>query len=458
MSDSFKQIYNIYISKVQTDFEKFMRSRYSLLSDAVVYFFENIENTSEFKLLLTECNKISKHKLSNWELKNYLRRSGTYNSIIDNKLDIENSYMLLKENLKKSEFPIIFILPLPRIDFPGKEYDLDGWSLRHFGKDFIDSLSNSQINKVFYPHATCNSTLATQLKYIRVKSTQEVKVNKLLLDLSGSIDWQANNLPPELIIPFRVILLFRWEDTHIRNWLTIPFKYHLEKDGHWWLPFHEPKPRTLDYNPFSGSSEIFTLQDSWFKDNYGPDGEYIGQRSDPPYYLSEKEESYFIDYCKKMTKMIKQLKKSEKQFKSIDRALDYFTRASCTYGLLQLLWNISTLEILLAPSNQEQISETVARRTAIILGRDYCEKTIIRSLVKKLYGQRSKLVHGGDFKKTKPNQRYLTFGRSLARRILTWFISYYSSQYQQHSSNIKSVDELHALIDFDRDSLPKSPL
>jgi hypothetical protein len=149
MSDTFKQVYNDYISKVQRDFNGFMRTRYSLASNALLNFFDNLKNASEYHLLLIECNKISGRKLSTWELSNFFRRSDGYTLIIENKCDINKGLDLSNQTLEITEFPIMLILQLPYIELSGKEFDIGDWSIKRVGKDFIDSVLNCQTNKIF---------------------------------------------------------------------------------------------------------------------------------------------------------------------------------------------------------------------------------------------------------------------------------------------------------------------
>jgi hypothetical protein len=114
-----------------------------------------------------------------------------------------------------------------------------------------------------------------------------------------------------------------------------------------------------------------------------------------------------------------------KDWRFFETALGYFVKAFCSEGFEQLLWHITTLEALLGEKG-EGLTEKLARRISAILGNTNQEKKALNRQFKDLYDFRSTLVHGGNFKK-QVYVGHLREARSLARKVLLWFLHFLSN-------------------------------
>jgi len=409
--------------------------------------------------LLNECRKV-KLDFHDWNLNTFFQRCGFYFKVIIDGYNQGTLSAELERYLTMINFPASIVLPLPWMSFSEPNLDFGHWSIRRLTSEEIDQQINTPINETFYPAVTCDSYNAAQLHYIWLEGTREPRksFDFSSLDLSGKVDWQADRLPIELQVPIRSIICFRWEDTHRRDWLIAPIDYSGKISGHEWFSFETVEARIHHNYLLEPPTPAFAISQSWFENDFDPEGEYIGDRLMTPYYLGVEDCSEFVRFVKTMEADIRQLHAHQDHCAFVLRALDYFVRASFTNGLEQLIWHITTLEILLTPDGKEQISETVARRSALIVGATPAERTAIKKHVKDLYNLRSKVVHGGEFTKNRPNQSHLWLARSIARRVLTWAVGYYAQSARNNRANVLNREGLLDAIDFDRTGLPDSPL
>ena len=102
--------------------------------------------------------------------------------------------------------------------------------------------------------------------------------------------------------------------------------------------------------------------------------------------------------------------------------MKYFVKAFFAEGMEQMLWHITVLEALMGEKG-EGVTEKLARRISIILGKSNQERKKLKKDFKDLYNLRSELVHGKYFDHGIKG-KYFLFARELARRSLLWFINY----------------------------------
>lgn len=78
----------------------------------------------------------------------------------------------------------------------------------------------------------------------------------------------------------------------------------------------------------------------------------------------------------------------------ISTALSYFWSAIITKEPNQLFTNLSILLECLLSTDTQELAHKISERAAIILGKNSEDRLAIYKDIKKIYGQRSKIVHG----------------------------------------------------------------
>lgn len=116
------------------------------------------------------------------------------------------------------------------------------------------------------------------------------------------------------------------------------------------------------------------------------------------------------------------------------RALHWFGRSESAVGTAwQLLGLVTALEVLFNPQNERPLAMAVAEGTAYVLSENKDARKEIVDRVKRAYGSRSKVSHGGTDSSVRESQDWL---RGTVHQVLQWAI--------------KQADEFDSLDDLNR--------
>lgn len=151
-----------------------------------------------------------------------------------------------------------------------------------------------------------------------------------------------------------------------------------------------------------------------------PEGEQIEEECRAIWInLDENETQHFKIFIEHLEDLFAALKPKQYGWEFLERALAYFMKALHSTGEEQLLWHITTLDVLLG----ENKSDLLARRIGAILGNTPSEKDDIKNDFESLYRFRSDVVHGNEFR-DQVLLEHLTSAHIFARKTLFWFFHF----------------------------------
>jgi hypothetical protein len=389
--------------------------------------------------------------IDSWKgvIKNFFRRSGYYLNAFKKKpysLDeLVHAYLAMFE---ATESRIRYLAPLEYVQFGKTAMDFGAFKIQHFTMDELSAIFQNPINEVFYPRAAFNVGELQPYWFIDLTITEPISTLldpfRTPIDYSGigRVAMQYTNygvLEPIL----QRLALYNWEPIYSRD---------DDDEITPWSGFHVPfvlsVSSSLLHSPTT-APDLSALSTEPDVDSYT--GEELGEVPIVLVSLNEIETDRFEAFIHRTGRSLSNIRGKHPQWEFVDIALDFVGKAFFAQPLEQLLWHITALEALLG--EETNVTETLARRVALITGKTQREKTEIRKQVKQLYRFRSSLVHGKtNLRMSKIHQGHLRKARNFSRGVLVWFLSFLSAIQDHFGENVPTRDELYTLLELSETS------
>jgi hypothetical protein len=290
--------------------------------------------------------------------------------------------------------------------------------IQRFGSDELESLTNRDVNEVFYPHARLHVKAGTWYWLLLKEYSTAGELNSEGPSPATTSpdfdDWQWSAIkqqaPDHLI---RLLALHDWTpDLSDEEREQIGGLSEEQIKDFWWGPYVS-EPFVCDNALFWSPEYLpYTQLPVQFHEQSNSTGSPIGR----------EQEEKLKTLVQKGERVLRTIEILRPHWDFIEIAMNHLANAFVAErNINQLLWNITVLDSLL--SEKSEVTQSMKRRIAAILGTTDRERKQLKAEFEELYNFRSDLVHGNRFKK-KVGYRHLAKARDFARRVLVWFIDY----------------------------------
>lgn len=378
---------------------------------------EHLEEGREFKTLLEEtraafCRDWNSSKNgSDWRhaIGHFFRRTGYYTDTFvgadaPSASDLFETY---KAAFLRRHVQTTYLAPVEYVNFLKPKLKFSEFDIRRFDRNELDTIVNNDVNRVFYPYAVVDTQALQEYWFIVAKTQNEApRLGWFNIDLR-SIDHVSpgyTHFPRAIKHILARMILFDWVEESQDG--DMPYGLH--------FGFNVPFVVRVDENDLTGPRSAPDCSTLETDPQTTPTGDDYEIRS-VIFFLNESRVVAFEKCIERADDCLRRLESYGTQWPFLEVAVDYLIKAFFAHGLEQLLWHITTLETLLGERND--ITQSLARRTAALLGTTEKERKELRKQFKELYNLRSNLVHGSEFKKDVEGRR-LFEAREMARRVM----------------------------------------
>jgi hypothetical protein len=429
---------------------------------------ENCEAGNDFSALVNVLNPEQRRGVTARPLKVFLRRSGIYTDIAQGKaIDREHLFALFLAVFRSEIQGVRLLAPLDAVSFLEKEIVLDGFVIRNYSASELEDIFQTEINRVFYPHATINGKILQDYWFIEVSTSDPPKpVDIWASFLDRSVPKTFNAFPEQLEQVITLLTLWDWEESRFdvkprptkntardysdeEGWtrFTVPFILTIQRDLRL-QPSAVPEIKGVDYEP-----EAVPASNGG---GYGPESDQEdGIDQCPLYNIHIDDAEQFAKILREIGRKITSVRATGNVWVFLDLALNCFLKAYFTDGLDQLLWHITVIEALLG-QKQQGLTSLIKGRVQKIFGQTVNERKAIGKQFEELYEIRSRLVHGNEEHLAREvYQAHLRDARKIARRCLLWFLEYLrflSSEAGLSPEEYPQREELLIALDLDHES------
>jgi len=449
-----------------------------ILSKSVVNLFlprlvEELESEQEFRHLVMETRSAffgDRHQKSSenaWHraVHNYFCRSGCYLNLAVGHLESpDEAFSAYCTAFTRQQVQVTYLAPLEFVHFVESLMDFGTYQIKRFSVQELETILQHRINSVFYPWAAISSDslkLLSQYWFIQITEaaapshigdfTLPASSSTTLL-FSGYADREYTGFPRPVEAALRQLCLFDWAatDRTIRKRSPVGIMSSKENEYDLYLKFNVPFVLQMNYDLIEYPEHVPIIQLNTQPSTDPQTGEEAGEEPQVYIYLDQNETQRFIVFMKHIQDMILSVERDKDSWDFIEIALGYFTKAFFTQpGLEQLLWHVIVLEALLGEEGKG-ITERLAKRIGLILGKGENERQEISSRFRELYKVRNSLVHGKS--QSKADVMALIDAYRFSRLAIIWFLNYLSSIQSevakcQGDSSIPNRKELLMLLD-----------
>ena len=383
---------------------------------------EHLEEGREFKALLEKtrsafCSDWHSKNESVWRhaIRHFFRRTGYYTGTFAG-ADTprpSNLFEKYKAAFLRRQVRTTYLAPVEFVKFPKPKLKFSGFDIRRFNQNELDTIVGNDANRVFYPYAVVDTRALQEYWFIVAKTQNEApRLGRFNIDLR-SIDHvspEYTRFPRAVKRILARMILFDWvEESQVEESHDDDLPYGLI------FGFNVPFVVRVDENDLTGPrsapdcSRLETV----------PHTTPAGDDYELPHVIFRLNESRVVAFEKcieRADECLRRLEADGTHWPFLEVAIDYLIKAFFARELEQLLWHITTLEALLLGEQKQGITESLAGRTAALLGTNNRERKELRKQFKELYKLRSKLVHGSKFKKVQGKR--LFEAREMARRVM----------------------------------------
>lgn len=403
---------------------------------------KQLEEGREFSVLLEETRSAfrsddwhSSRSESAWRdaICQFFRRTGYYTDTFFNGSDTPCALVnRFEKAFQRRNVETTYLAPMEFVKFPKQELKFSGFEIRRFKREEFDKIVGNEVNRVFYPNAEVNTCILQEYWFIVVKKLDKApRLRPPRLTISeeamGFVSPEYTGFPPAIEPVLERLVLF--------DWLEKPQEEKHQKEqkprkARWpyGLPFGFETPFVIlvddcDLERPKSAPDCSTLK------SYIPKGENPYTRKEYKahhiiFNLNESRVAAFEQCVQRADEYLGHLRLETKDthWPFLKVAIDNLIKAFFTDGLEQLLWHITALEAMLGERGPG-LTESLARRSAAILGTTKRERENWKKEFKRLYDLRSNLLHGRKFKQNTHRQR-LFEARMMAMRVTIWFVHY----------------------------------
>jgi hypothetical protein len=375
---------------------------------------------------------------------NYFRKSGCYYNIYINEFVYSHSTI---ENYKaaftRKEKKKYFLAPIEYVSFAENLMEFGQFKIQKFTVNELEKILNNKVNKLFYPRAYLKMEQLKELEeYWFIYFTKEYPVRgykgnkwKIKSDQEVThINIEYANLPIEIMPFVKILSLFDWQADSLKK-----SKRAIDSIETSAIKFKIPFViETDDYllKPPNDAPDLSILNIE-LKIYYNEISDEIGEYEEPErnINLNNGQTILFNTFINDIDTHYSSIQFNQNRWHFIELSLDFFIKGFIANGLEQLLWYVTSIEALLGGKDggleipgrngtqkSEGLTEKLARRISIILGKEEAHRKEIRKTFKELYDFRCNLVHGNTFEKKMLISHLITI-RDLSRETILWFIS-----------------------------------
>ena len=406
---------------------------------------DQLEKRPEFSALVRET--LSAFRSDDWHsasgeswwrdpICQFFRRTGYYTDTFagsDKPCDLFERY---EAAFQRRSVQTTYMAPLEFVQFPKPELKVSGIEIRRFDRKELDKIVGNEVNRVFYydPYTVVNTHILQEYWFIVVKKPEKApRLRPPPLTISkealGFVSPEYTRFPPAIERALERLVLFDWleesqEGGKGQNSLwpyglpfgfNIPFVIRVD-DNDLGRPQSAPDCSKLKSyilkgeNPTTG--EEFNAHHILFDLN-------------GPRFAAFEERIQRADECLghlEKKDLDPNLPSLDTHWPFLKVAMGNMVKAFFTEELEQLLRHITALESLLGEQRRGLI-ESLARRSAAILGKTEAERRERRKQFKGLYDLRSNLVHGRKFKES-VHRKQLFEARMMVLKVMIWFVHY----------------------------------
>lgn len=436
---------------------------------------QELETQQEFSWLVLETRSAfsgdhhneSTEKAWHDAVHNFFCRSGYYHDIVDRKSpSADESFSHYCAAFNQPKLQTTYLAPLELVSFAQSSMEFDTFQIKRFSLKELEAILQNRVNTIFYPWAAISSDslkLLSQYWFIQVmKPAVPSQIghfripasSSATLLFSGYAEREYTQLPKTIESALRHLCLFDWARCDKeRSTRDVMSRKQDWKDV--WLKFGIPLVLEVNIDLIDWPERVPIIPDlatEPFRD--AQTGEELGPVPQINVYLDQSETQHFVAFIEHIGSMIRSLEKDSDSWGFLEIALGYFTKAFLVPpNLEQLLWHIVVLEALLG-EGPEGITERLARRISLILGKDESERRKISKRFRKLYEVRSSLVHG-KLQSTADVTAIIDAYR-FSRLAIIWFLNYLSNIQAEVAKSdvgkrVPNRQEVLMLLDIDAD-------
>jgi len=436
---------------------------------------EELESQEEFNRLVAETESAfsgDHHrkgtKLWHQAVHNYFCRSGYYLGPASGEFtNLDDLFSKYCASFTEPKVHMTYLAPLEFVHFAQPSMDFGTFQIKRFSKQELETILQHRINSIFYPWAAISSDslkLLSQYWFIQITEPATpsqigvftLPVSSDMLLFSGYAEREYTGFPPTVESALRQLCLFDWPGISKGQHRACNVMSRRDAEHAVWQKFNVPivlrvNDDLIDFPermPIIPELETEPLPDL-------ETGEEVGHVPLVKVYLDQSETQHFVIFAKHIGDMMRSLEKGSDSWSFLEIALGYFMKAFLVPpNLEQLLWHIVVLEALLG-EGPEGVTERLARRIGLILGKDKNERQKISKRFRKLYEVRSSLVHGKY--QSRADVTAIIDAYRFSRLAIIWFLNYLSNvqseivKYKTTDEKMPNRQELLTLLDVDAD-------
>lgn len=433
------------------------KSRMKSASD----FAEALERTTEFMQVVQRAASLERTEaLHHWisgedryAVATFLRQSGAYLSLYAGEPpSVAESAGRFRRLLLQSHLNVTYLAPIELIQLSRGQLRLERFSIRRFNRAELAATTQNHIREAFYPWATLNLEFLEDYWFLVAEDTIPVRSN---FDLSAVFDSRVKpsytNYPQAIEKGLYPLVLYDWVDKfHPSKRGVRPIKREAHDE-----PLYPNFPFVValsDYmlkapEPTPDLSEM--ARDSYFD----ADGEEGGNSPSVAFYFDEAGTKKFEDDLRELEARLHLIDQHQPEWRFVNTALGFLTKAFRTNGLEQLLWHVTAIEAVLGQKLETGLTNTLKRRIAEVFGRSADEKKRFKKQFDDLYAFRSDLVHGNAELSDKEIMKgHLAESRDFARGVVAWatgFLAHVAKGYPAETQTIPSREDLLLVLDME---------
>jgi len=436
---------------------------------------DELESEQEFNRLVAETESAfsgDHHrkgtKLWHRAVHNYFWRSGYYLGLASGEfINLDDFFSKYCASFTEPKVQMTYLAPLEFVHFAQPSMDFGTFQIKRFSVQELETVLQHHINSIFYPWAAISSdSLKLLSQYWFIQITEPADPSQIgvftlpasssaTLLFSGYAEREYTGFPLAVESALRQLCLFDWPSIGEGQRRTCNVMSRRDAEHAVWLKFNVPivlkvNDDLIDFPermPIIPELETEPLPDPKTQ-------EELGRVPLVKVYLDKAETQHFVMFMKHIGDMTHSLEKDSDNWSFVEIALGYFTKAFLTPpNPDQLLWHIVIMEALLG-EGPDGITERLARRIGLILGKDKNERKNISKRFRKLYDVRSSLIHGKS--QSRADVTAIVDAYRFSRLAILWFLNYLSNiqseiAKRKTGEKIPNRQEVLMLIDVDVD-------
>lgn len=482
MSQALEKAFLNFVNPTQTRLQNIWKQVMGDTSDksisevALPWLVEALESAQEFNLLVSETQSTSsgdRHRKATilWRraIHNYFCRSGYYLDAASGEFtNVSEFFSKYCDSFTVPKVLTTYLAPLEFAHFAEPSMDFGAFQIKRFSIRELESILQNRVNSIFYPWAAISLDslkLLSQYWFIQIAEPTDpsqigvftIKASSLAkLPLSKYAEREYTGFPPPVESALRQLCLFDWPGINRGQHPVCNVMSRRDADHAVWEKFNVPIVLKVNDDFIDFPERMPIIPELETEPLLHPEiREELGRVPLVKVDLDQVETQHFITFMKHIGGIMHSLGKDNDSWSFLQIALGYFTKAFLIEpNLEQFLWHIVVLEALLG-EGPEGVTERLARRIGMILGKDTNERQKIAKRFRKLYEVRSSLVHGRY--QSRADVTAIIDAYRFSRLTIIWFLHYLSNiqseiAKSERGERVPNRQEILMLLDVDADT------